>query len=409
MRSFFFLARGDWFGQLMDTATAELEQPATEVPLARMEGLLDLAIRASSAASDPYRDDISCGMHSFRIEDACHRMSRGHSFPSEDLDDDGAGTKGGVSPVGSEVGTLGGRSLGGSLAASVALGVSGSTAPASGPGGGGGASGLSVGGDGSGVRCFTLKYRTSWPLSIVFSRELLLKYQVIFRHLLYCRYVERKLVEVWVDHQYTKELGLDTSFSPSYSLRQRMLHFCRDYIYYATVEVLEPQSHRFLDQLGRAETIDEVLQSHEGFLNTCLQELLLTEREGLYRHLSKVLQTCLTFAYNLHRFSHNFAEAEEDLPLGRAQAQSQAEGRLARVRQSTQAYLGLLSQRHYSKMISKFKVIFESQLQGFLRQIQQESTTRYEHFLSNLATRLDYNDYYSSVLAHATATAPAEA
>jgi len=263
---------------------------------------------------------------------------------------------------------------------------------------------LNIAGEGSGVRCFTLKYRTSWPLSIVFSRTMLLKYQVIFRHLLYCRYVERKLVEVWVDHQYTKELDqVRTSFSPSYSLRQRMLHFCRDYIYYATMEVLQPQSHSFLESLGQAETIDEVLQGHGKFLDTCLRELLLTEREALYRHLSKVLTTCLTFAHNLHRFSHNFHDMQvSDDQVGiSASGTNPAELRLARVRQKNNAYLALLSQRHYSKMISKFKVIFEGQLQGFLRQIQQESTTRYEHYLSNLATRLDYNDYYSSVLAGA--------
>ena len=91
-------------------------------------------------------------------------------------------------------------------------------------------------------------------------------------------------MEVWVDHQCTKELGLDSSFSPChvcqlvnkvctrrhprlsritqpryYSLRQRMLHFCRDYIYYVTVEVLEPKSHEFLATLRQAETIDDVL------------------------------------------------------------------------------------------------------------------------------------------------------
>ena len=38
-----------------------------------------------------------------------------------------------------------------------------------------------------------------------------------------------------------------------------MLHFCRDYIYYATVEVLEPKSHEFLATLRQAETIDDVL------------------------------------------------------------------------------------------------------------------------------------------------------
>jgi len=363
MKGFFFLSKADWFGQLMDMATVELEQPAAEVPLARLEGLLDIALRTSSVGTDAYRDDISCGLHSFRIEDACNRMSRGHSLPNDDDDS-------------SEKSGKGAATAGGGVPTSAGIGA----------------------GDMSGVRCFTLKYRTSWPLSIVFSRGLLLKYQVIFRHLLYCRYVERKLVEVWVDHQYTKELGLDASFSPSYSLRQRMLHFCRDYIYYATVEVLEPQSHRFLTALEQAETIDEVLKSHETFLNTCLREVLLTEREGLYRHLSKVLSTCLTFAYNIHRFSHNFHDAQaSDDRLGSApQVQTSAERRLARVRQSTQTYLSLLSQKHYSKMISKFKEIFESQLQGFLGKIRQESTNHYEHFLSNMLTRLDYNDYYST-------------
>eukprot|EP00931_Biecheleriopsis_adriatica_P075070 TRINITY_DN49018_c0_g1_i1.p1 TRINITY_DN49018_c0_g1~~TRINITY_DN49018_c0_g1_i1.p1 ORF type:complete len:979 (+),score=204.75 TRINITY_DN49018_c0_g1_i1:69-3005(+) len=374
MRSFFFLGKADWFGHLLDTASGELERPAEEVPLPRLDGLLDLAVRASSVAADPYREDITCGLHSFRIEDACHRMAKGHSLPSEDVEDDG-----------------------GASVASVPSAAP--AAPASlGPG---------LAGDGSGVRCLTLKYRTSWPLSIVFSRALLLKYQVIFRHLLYCRYVERKLVEVWVDHQYTKELGLDSSFSPYYSLRQRMLHFCRDYIYYVTVEVLEPQSHRFLSSLGQAETIDDVLRSHEQFLDTCLREVLLTERDSLYRHLSKVLQTCLTFAHNLRRFSQSIVgETKEEPEAGEAADEhlTPAERRLARVRQSTQTYLSLLSQRHYSKMMAKWKTIFESQLQGFLRQIQQESTARYEHFLSNLATRLDYNEYYSSVLSAAAPT-----
>jgi len=351
LRSFFFLSKADWFGHFLDTA-GELEHPAEDIPLTRLDSLLDLAVRASSMAADPYREDISCGLHSFRVEDACHRMVKG-STEEPDKDD---------------------------------TSVANVTAAAPAPGG--------VGGDGSGVRCLTLKYRTSWPLSILFSRTILLKYQVIFRHLLYCRYVERKLVEVWVDHQCTKELGLDSSFSPYYSLRQRMLHFCRDYIYYVTVEVLEPKSHEFLTSLRQAETIDDVLRCHEHFLETCLREVVLTEKD-LYRHLSKVLQTCLTFAHNLQKFSHSIAGEPLEEPMD---GKTPAERRLAKARHSTQRYLSLLSQRHYSKMMAKWKTIFERQLQAFLRQIQQESKARYEHFLSNLATRLDYNDYYSSIL-----------
>eukprot|EP00928_Gymnodinium_smaydae_P021740 TRINITY_DN18517_c0_g2_i1.p1 TRINITY_DN18517_c0_g2~~TRINITY_DN18517_c0_g2_i1.p1 ORF type:complete len:939 (-),score=233.35 TRINITY_DN18517_c0_g2_i1:43-2643(-) len=408
MRSFFFLGKADWYGQFMDTAGAELEQAAADVPLARLEGLLDLAIRASSAASDVYREDIFCGMHSFRIEDACNRMVRGHGSLNEDMDDDGASTRSLTSNV--AAGGAAGAGSAGASSASASASAASATGGAVGAGGG-------IAGDASGVRCFTLKYRTSWPLSIVFSRALLLKYQMIFRHLLFCRYVERKLVEVWADHQYTKELGLDTDFSPSYSLRQRMLHFCREYIYYATVEVLEPQSHSFLAALSSAETVDEVLKRHELFLATCLRELLLTEREALYKGLAKVLQTCLSFAFNLHRFANDLHEgdaAAADLTPGAGRegpgAPSSAESRIAKVSRSTNTYLHLLSQRHYSNMISKFKAIFESQLQAFLRQIRSEGSSRSsELFLSNMLTRLDYNEYYSSVMTGVSASGPADA
>eukprot|EP00929_Paragymnodinium_shiwhaense_P097537 TRINITY_DN59193_c0_g1_i1.p1 TRINITY_DN59193_c0_g1~~TRINITY_DN59193_c0_g1_i1.p1 ORF type:complete len:1038 (-),score=126.78 TRINITY_DN59193_c0_g1_i1:350-3463(-) len=385
MRSFFFLAKADWFGQLMDTACSVLEQPAAEVPLARLEGLLDLAIRTSSAASDPYREDIVCTMHSFRIEEACNRMSRGHTMLAEEADEDSAqGGRSSNRPPASR--SAAGAATTPQMADTSVLGLTPSLLAGT----------QNLAGESSGVQCFTLKYKTSWPLSIVFSRALLLKYQVIFRHLLFCRYVERKLVDVWVDHQHTKGLGLDSSFSPSYCLRQRMLHFCRDYIYYATVEVLEPQSHRFLSSLSQADSIDEVLRSHERFLDTCLREVLLTERDSLYKGLSKVLHTCLTFAYKMHKFS----EDGNDKVSGAEPSPSSlsAASRMAKERERGNKYVSLLTQKTYSTMISKFKVVFETQLQAFLAQIRKESSSRHEHFLSNMLTRLDYNDYYSSLL-----------
>merc|ERR1740130_992120 len=147
-----------------------------------------------------------------------------------------------------------------------------------------------------------------------------------------------------------------------------MLHFCRDYIYYSSVEVLEPQSHRFLQALEKAQTVDEVLKAHEHFLDTCLRELLLTERDGLYRHLSKVLSTCANFAQNVHHALHRF-EGAKTVDDRAAPAQTKEE-RLNARKASQTTYLSLVQQTTYAKMISKFKGLFESQLQGFLRQIR---------------------------------------
>jgi len=205
-------------------------------------------------------------------------------------------------------------------------------------------------------------------------------------------------VEVWVDHQSTKELGLDKNFSPSYTLRQRMLHFCREYIYYATVEVLEPQSHSFLASLESAETLDVVMSNHERFLDTCLREILLTERESLYKQLSRILGTCLSFACDMPSF------ADFDGPS--SGQRTSTVGRREWLKPLSERRLSVLHQPTYSSSISRFKVIFETQLQGFLRQIRHETTHRYEHFLSNMLTRLDYNDYYSGALGHVGSTPP---
>lgn len=387
MRSFFFLAKADWFGQLMDNAVSELEQKfeAEMPPLTRLEGLLSLAVSTSSVAADPYRDDISCTMHSFKIEDACKRMTKGQPLPEDSF-----------SREGDEDGDVGNASGAGRAATagrptpSSASSATRTAAPSTGDGAPGAIS------DETGIRCFTLKYRTSWPLSIVFSRTMMLKYQVIFRHLLYCRFVERKLVEVWVDHQNTKDLGLDSKFSPSYCLRQRMLHFCREYIYYTSAEVLEPQSHRFLSSLEQAETVDVVLRSHESFLDTCLRELLLTEREGLYKHLFKVLETCHNFADSLHRQLQRFAGPQADSQVPEERMGKEHRKEFMKRKQHT--HLDLLQGSAYAMMISKYKLMFEKQLQGFLKLIREESSQKYEHFLSNMLTRLDYNEYYSSEL-----------
>ena len=61
--------------------------------------------------------------------------------------------------------------------------------------------------------------------------------QILFRHILTCKHVELQLCETWLDQQSTKGLNLGRAMARSYSLRQRMLHFVQNLVYYVTVEV----------------------------------------------------------------------------------------------------------------------------------------------------------------------------
>ena len=52
---------------------------------------------------------------------------------------------------------------------------------------------------------FTLDYKVRWPLTLIISKKAINKYQLIFRHLLQCKYAEKHLEQVWFQHQATKE------------------------------------------------------------------------------------------------------------------------------------------------------------------------------------------------------------
>ena len=69
------------------------------------------------------------------------------------------------------------------------------------------------------------------------SKNAITKYQLIFRHLFHCKHVERQLSASWLSQQATKGLGAAASFSASYGLRQRMLHFLQNLEYYMMFEV----------------------------------------------------------------------------------------------------------------------------------------------------------------------------
>lgn len=52
------LDQGDFIVQFMDMTDKELKKPISQISEQRLESLLELSIRTSTANSDPYKDDI---------------------------------------------------------------------------------------------------------------------------------------------------------------------------------------------------------------------------------------------------------------------------------------------------------------------------------------------------------------
>jgi gamma-tubulin complex component 2 len=67
-----------------------------------------------------------------------------------------------------------------------------------------------------------------------------------------------RVLDSWQDHQRTKQLNVRRAMGPFYCLRQRMLHFLQNFVYYMTVEVITQRGHELQLDLGRAKDVDEV-------------------------------------------------------------------------------------------------------------------------------------------------------
>ena len=190
MNHYFFFDRGDLFSHFYDGCSDILEKHSSEVKMERLESVLEMAIRTSSVNSDPFKDDISCVLNGYGVSDQLFVtwITRG-----------ALGTK---AFTGNAIQASQGNMM---RQSSGTLKVH---------------------------EAFTLDYKVRWPLTLIISKKAINKYQLIFRHLLQCKYAEKYLENVWLSHQNTKECNIHDVLIQTYALRHRMLQFCKNYMYY---------------------------------------------------------------------------------------------------------------------------------------------------------------------------------
>ena len=105
----------------------------------------------------------------------------------------------------------------------------------------------------TGIEAFVFNYDVKWPVSLVINRKAIACYQMLFRHIFYCKHIERKLCRVWVSNKIAKTFTHQTamSYRQAFSLRQRMLDCIQHLEYYMMVEVIEPNWLTFLNKMSK--------------------------------------------------------------------------------------------------------------------------------------------------------------
>jgi len=337
IKHYFLLDQGDFFVGFMDLAEDELRKNIDDIIPARLEALLELALRTSTANNDPFKDDLRCELQPYDLITQLFRIlsvTQDKQGPSHH------------DPVDIQI---------------------------------------------SGLEAFTLDYVVKWPLSLILSKKALTKYQMLFRHLFYGKHVERQLCSLWASNKEAKKNMLHQRqwYATAFTLRQRMIHFVQNYEYYMMFEVLEPNWHMLEQNLKEVSNIDGVLGFHNDFLDRCLKDCMLTSPD-LLKIVSKLMMVSVTFGNCISRY--NMSAEVNDASNGDAGARYDAK---ASSKVVSRHFDQMMSSEEIEKTINNFDLNFSRLMIELLDKLSVMATSEKEQEMMNLMFRLDHNSYYS--------------
>ncbi|XP_075390626.1 gamma-tubulin complex component 2 [Tenrec ecaudatus] len=357
IKRYFLMDQGDFFVHFMDLTEEELKKPVDDITPPRLEALLELALRMSTANTDPFKDDLKIDL---MPHDLITQLLRVLAIETRQE-----------------------RALVGTEPTELTL---------------------------SGLEAFSFDYVVKWPLSLIINRKALTRYQMLFRHLFYCKYVERQLCSVWVSNKTAKQHALHSAkwFAGAFTLRQRMLNFVQNIQCYMMSEVTEPAWHVLEKNLRSASNIDDVLGHHTSFLDNCLKDCMLTTPE-LLKAFSKLMSVCVMFTNCVQRFTQSM---KLDGELGRLTLEHGTMlGPPTEAERAEENTRKKLAKKHLAEhmdapqvtsafevTINKFDKNFSTHLLDLLARLSIYSTSDCEHSMASVISRLDFNGFYTERL-----------
>ncbi|ESO07657.1 hypothetical protein HELRODRAFT_170184 [Helobdella robusta] len=352
IKHYFMLDQGDFVVQFMDLTEHELKKPADEILLSRLETLLELSLRTSTANVDPYKDDLRVDLLPFDLVSQLFKILSIETKQEKDYKE----------------------------VTDIRL---------------------------SGLESFSFDYTVHWPVSLVLNRKALTRYQMLSRHFFYAKHVERQLCNVWVKDKSSKILQSTSASlcSHAYALRQRMLNFVQNFEYYVMFEVVEPQWQIFEANMAKVSNIDEVLLHHTDLLSNCLKDCMLTDSD-LLKTLHKLMMICVTFCNFMQRLSANLDSSNNVQPTLSSSLSSSLSASWRDEKEKRKVINKALSEHmdeitsndNYELTVANFDTNFSKYLVDLLDKIVDYSVSKCEHKLLNIIHRLDYNGFYKKQL-----------
>lgn len=423
-KRYFLSSQGDLFLAVMDGGEMEFGRQAGQIELPQLQNILDIAVRGSSAATDPaavnlkaaydHRSMLNMLIAITSTSTLSTRATDNSSIPNKDK-------KPRLQPVVPAPMTSNEKAT--------------------------------VGRQKRARESFMLSYEVPWPISVVVPDAAMAHYQMIFRHIFELKWVERELNRVCGMYRSTVPVfnarrrstrreslipgsaaaiiaeslehdspsTVSVALVESYRTCQLMTHFFRQYLLYATFEVLEPLWNALEQHIQSSSTVDEIIEHHRVFLRKVMKGLLLSRKVVVLRALLSLKELALSFVNMSTKYvdlDYDALDAEAEasgllmptIVIGKdgkqkEQSPSTRERHLIRQLQIRRALESNLSKIEFRKGVTELREKFETRCNDFMSALKEahmqaqsdRSDTREElESLVNLTSRLNFNGYFTN-------------
>lgn len=309
VKHYFLMDQGDFIVQFMDSTEQELTKNIDDIIPSKLESLLGLCLRLSAACHDPYNEDMRVELLPYDLQ---LQMFKILSIQTDEENDYKHHKE--RLPL-------------------------------------------------TGIEAFSFGMEVKWPVSLILNHKAIACYQMIFRHLFYCKHVERLLCRVWLCNKVAKKFEEGRLYASAFALRQRMLGCLQNLQYYMCIEVLEPSWSALIQSLNKVNNVDEVLERHSDFQESCLGDCMLTSPQ-LLRAVTSLCSVCVKFCAFI-----------QSTPCGGANTEPCGES--------------------FSRSVARYDLQFTAALLLMLAVVGQLARGNNTSKLLNLMARLNFNTFYT--------------
>lgn len=136
------------------------------------------------------------------------------------------------------------------------------------------------------IQQITLNYKITWPLQLLFSPQMLERYNIIFRFLLQIKQTQYELDMIWCKQREEFKVSHNiTNINISISLRNQLMFFIHNLQYYIQVDVIESQFSVLMNNVSLTNDFEDLTRAHNVFQTNILSLCFLLKTVILFTNL----------------------------------------------------------------------------------------------------------------------------